>query len=302
MSMQLKNIITLSVAVLFTLCCNAKDNSNIKKIVAGKTTEITYSVGFFNKIISSANTKIVFSQAKKCSIKYVSDLKARQLPKIEVADSTLRISHWSGSGTFYVSAPDLTKLKVSGMSSFTATDLNLKNLYIKTDGQSAINLEKINCTKLGINASGMSSNTILGSVTAKKVRMRYAGQSVGDIAGIKADTIKVEYTGLSSQHVNFDCAYLNMDIHGNVSISGDVKADKMNLDCHGLSNIDMEQSGKNVTIHNHGSATLKLRLNCELVKAKNSGMGNIILSGVADSTKIVSSGNSRVNTFYLNQL
>lgn len=294
-----KSVILLLMSAALTCYANKKAVENDAR--TSDQTEMTVVTDNFDKISTESYSKIVFTQGKKCNVKIVSDHGISRYPQIIVENNTLTIKKDYSKCTIYVEAPDLKSVISSGYSNITVSSLKTKNLEITMSGNTTMKLGDIKCDRFTFISSGFTNVSMSGLIDARIVTLKYSGNSIAKFMKIKADSVFADYSGFCSQKVDIACKYIDFNVHGNVSFSGNVTAEKMNIDSHGFSKIDLNQNGNEVTLKNHGNTIFKVNLNCKFINAQNSGFGNMILTGIADSTKINSSGNSRIDIRNLNK-
>lgn len=290
------------IALLIILATAA--NANAEQPISDKTentSEVNVNLADFNRIDCDGTSKVVFTQAKKCSIKVVRNGDSNRFPSLSVENGILTINNHLSNCIIYVEAPDLKSVHTSGFSSIEINDLKVNGLTINSSsGSSSISIGNIKCKYFAINTDGFSKYRMNGLIDAKKVEFDCHGNSTADSIRIKADSIKANYSGFCKQKVNLDCKFLTIKSNGNISLSGTVTADKININSQGFSNITLNQQGDEVVLSNQGSGNFNINLNCKLISANNSGFGKIKLSGYADSTKIDNSGNSLIDIRNLN--
>ena len=105
---------------------------------------------------------------------------------------------------FYITAPDLSKVKIDGVGNFDAKEkLNLKNIAFELDGVGNCNVKNLHCDELKLDVDGvgnMKMNVDCGLIKAKV-------DGVGNITlSGKADTAFFKKDGVGKiNHKNLKC-------------------------------------------------------------------------------------------------
>ena len=161
--MLTRNITLLLIMLAWTAgTANGKETETTDTTVLNKTATV-YNVGDFHNINCESRAKIIFTQAKKCSVKSVSDTQQDVRATVSVENGTLTIADIKSDCTFYVEAPDLRRLTTSGFSKVKLNNLKVKDLVLVSEsGSTSITTGNIKCNNLTIKTDGFSKYKIDG--------------------------------------------------------------------------------------------------------------------------------------------
>lgn len=263
---KMQRIITLALLAVTLLACHATKPETATP--AGETT--AYSLRDFTAINVSGIVNVLFTEGSSWNVEVDESPNSELKTIVEIKGTTLmvytktknnRSSHYDGTPTVRITAPQLNSIQLSGTTSFSADQLHGKKLSLRLSGASAMGVGQFNYDGAEINCSGACKLT--GAMTADDLQMTCSG--VCKVAlNVKGKTMKAVNNGASECDLTF---------------------------VGGI--IDFSNSGA-------GMVDLKL-VDCQEVTARNSGASKFVISGNADKTTIKASGVAKIDTSRLNQ-
>lgn len=136
-----------------------------------------------------------------------------------------------------ITAPSLEEISLSGASSFSANEINVRGLDLEASGASSFNFKKIVSSDLEINLSGASVANIKG-VDTGEFDLNLSGASTADII-IKAGEADVEISGASLANLSGSVGNVELEASGASTINAkSFKANSGSLQASGASKID----------------------------------------------------------------
>lgn len=178
----------VAMALMATIALSPLHAQSDTKIVRNET------VSDFSSIEMQSVGEINFTQSKKCSFRIEGPEKHVQQVTVTVKDRKLIIGHKEKNNNskkvkFYISAPSLNLVKVSGVGAFNCSqplkvadlkllmngvgsidiaDLQCKKLQVELDGVGNVNIH-VNCDELNANADGVGHVTLSGSTGVARI-------------------------------------------------------------------------------------------------------------------------------------
>ena len=127
-----KNIFIVAIAVLLSVAFCSLSAQNVSK---------DYNVGKFSAINLQSVGNIIFAQSAECTCRLEGPSEFVEKTRVTVKNGTLVIDYKEKNAKnvknliFYITAPDLSKVKIDGVGNFDAKEkLNLKNIAFELDG------------------------------------------------------------------------------------------------------------------------------------------------------------------------
>jgi hypothetical protein len=247
--------------------------------------EKTFGVGNFEGIECEGAAAIKFTTGTSEEVR--AEGKSEEVEKYEVyvKSQTLYIrvkreAHGKNGArktvTFYVSAPKLNHIYLSGASSFTANQLVMSGTRISISGASSFKTTQITAKNQNIEASG-ASNFIVKSLVANNVRASFHGSSDFEIEKSNVANLNMEQTGAGS-------AKLTATATGDAgfSFSG----------CCSF-NLSVSTPGT-VQLGCSGSSDGKINARCERLKISTTGVSGVTATTTASRKEVQSTGLSKV--------
>jgi hypothetical protein len=160
----------------------------------------TRPVEKFTAISLSAGGSLEIEQTGQESLEITADDNLLELFTSEVRDGTLYLStaegkNWNGRGPrFKVTVRELRKLKVSGVGSFKATNLDTDSLTVSISGAASGRIAG-RSDNLSISISGTGS---LNAAELKAKRARVVVSGVGDVTVNASDELNAKVSGTGS--------------------------------------------------------------------------------------------------------
>lgn len=228
-----------------------------------------YKVGAFDKIDCSTIASIHFTQGSNTSV--VAKLRAGSLDLLSVSceDGCLKIEteegKWAGNRfsidpknktyvgdldgehspqqqvDLYITAPTLEKITMSGVSSFTAQQLNVPKLKVNLSGVCTMKLPQFYCDDTEINLSGVCN--INANIKGKLLDVNNSGVGTTDLIfkGVKAD---IDNSGMGTMKVEVDCQQLHASNSGAAKMTLKGTADQTDINNSGVSKINTKELNK----------------------------------------------------------
>ena len=120
---------------------------------------------------------IIFTQSAECICRLEGPSEFVEKTRVTVKNGTLVISYKDKNArnvkdlTFYITAPDLSKVKIDGVGNFDAKEeLKLKNIAFELDGVGNCNVKSLYCDELKLDVDGvgnMKLNVDCSTIKAK---------------------------------------------------------------------------------------------------------------------------------------
>jgi len=194
---MLRTAVALSSLLVLT-ACNWSDTFGGPTIKgSGILKTETRPVEKFTAISLSAGGSLEIEQTGQESLEITADDNLLELFTSEVRDGTLYLStaegkNWSGKGPrFKVTVRELRKLKVSGVGSVKATNLDTESLTVSISGAASGRIAG-RSDNLSISISGTGS---LNAAELKAKRARVVVSGVGDVTVNASDELNAKVSG-----------------------------------------------------------------------------------------------------------
>lgn len=196
-----KNIFIVAIAVLLSVAFCSLSAQNVSK---------DYNVGDFSAINLQSVGNIIFAQSAECTCRLEGPSEFVEKTRVTVKNGTLVIDYKEKNVKnvknliFYITALDLSKVKIDGVGNFDAKEkLNLKNIAFELDGVGNCNVKNLHCDELKLDVDGvgnMKMNVDCGLIKAKV-------DGVGNITlSGKTDTAFFKKDGVGKiNHKNLKC-------------------------------------------------------------------------------------------------
>ena len=196
-----KDIFIVAIAVLLSVAFCSLSAQNVSK---------DYNVGDFSVINLQSVGNIIFTQSAECTCRLEGPSEFVEKTRITVKNETLVISYKDRNARniknliCYITAPDLSKVKIDGVGNFDAKErLNFKNIAFELDGVGNCNVKNLHCDGLKLDVDGvgnMKMNVDCGIIKAKV-------DGVGNITlSGKADTAFFKKDGVGKiNHKKLKC-------------------------------------------------------------------------------------------------
>ena len=163
-----KNIFIVAIAVLLSVAFCSLSAQNVSK---------DYNVGDFSAINLQSVGNIIFSQSAECTCRLGGPSEFVEKTRVTVKNGTLVIDYKEKNVKnvknliFYITAPDLSKVKIDGVGNFDAKEeLKLKNIAFELDGVGNCNVKSLYCDELKLDVDGvgnMKLNVDCSTIKAK---------------------------------------------------------------------------------------------------------------------------------------
>ena len=196
-----KNIFVTAVVVLLSLALCPLFAQKISK---------DCKVSNFSSIELQSVGNVVFTQSANYSCRMEGPAEYIEKTEITVKGCNLIISYKQKNAnniknlTFYISAPDLTKVELAGVGNFTAKEtLKLKNISFELDGVGNCEVNDLRCDAVKISVDGVGNIKL-------KIDCRTINASVDGVGNVtlsgKADTANLKRDGVGKiSHKNLNC-------------------------------------------------------------------------------------------------
>ena len=166
-----KNIFIVAIAVLLSVAFCSLSAQNVSK---------DYNVDEFSAINLQSVGNIIFTQSAGCSCRLEGPSEFVEKTRVTVKNGTLVISYKDRNARniknliCYITAPDLSKVKIDGVGNFDAKEeLKLKNIAFELDGVGNCNVKSLYCDELNVDCStikakvdGVGNITVSGKADA----------------------------------------------------------------------------------------------------------------------------------------
>lgn len=238
----------------------------------------------FNALVVEDCFEVHYTESSSFRI-YIDTLDGEILSrsKTEVIDGTLHLSY-NGNRLervpVYISAPELSKVNVSGVSSFIAeTDMNLPYADLMISGTGSLTLRSLTTTLAHVTKKGTGSFAMDGALVC--------------------DTLIGEVEGAGAMKLNSITSIItNISISGTCGcdIKGVVSAQKFIATMNGAGTIDITgdiQAKENVWLEMIGAGAVKARghIYARLLNIRLKGVGNITAQDIqVDKANVVLKG------------
>ena len=163
-----KNIFIVAIAVQLSVAFCSLSAQNVSK---------DYNVDEFSAINLQSVGNIIFTQSAGCSCRLEGPSEFVEKTRVTVKNGTLVISYKDRNARniknliCYITAPDLSKVKIDGVGNFDAKEeLKLKNIAFELDGVGNCNVKSLYCDELKLDVDGvgnMKLNVDCSTIKAK---------------------------------------------------------------------------------------------------------------------------------------
>ena len=158
-----KNIFIVAIAVLLSVAFCSLSAQNVSK---------DYNVDEFSAINLQSVGNIIFTQSAGCSCRLEGPSEFVEKTRVTVKNGTLVISYKDRNARniknliCYITAPDLSKVKIDGVGNFDAKEeLKLKNIAFELDGVGNMKLN-VDCSTIKAKVDGVGNITVSGKADA----------------------------------------------------------------------------------------------------------------------------------------
>ena len=207
-------------SLLLTLAVSTVKNCNEEYYDGGDTT-CTAKVEMFNQINAQGVATIYFTQGDELNIDIEGDKRSVENLNLQVYNGTLYISDKKNINgiafqrlNLYITAPDLEKVWMNGVGSFTVNEnLNLNHkLNFYSDGVGSVNINSVSCDNAEFYNNGVGSFTI-NHCECGDIKIEQGG--VGNFKiDLNAKDIRLNSTGVGSVTLNTQCRKIDISSSG----------------------------------------------------------------------------------------
>ena len=230
-------------SLLLTLAVSTVKNCNENHYYGddGDTT-CTAKVDNFNRIVADGVASVFFTQGNEFNIEIEGDKISVECLKLEVINRTLHISddtnkldennnkkHWwqyffnfnsnynegrSHRINIYITAPDLEKVQMEGVGSFTVNE-NLKldhNFDFQSGGVGSAHFNSVSCINADIHHEGVGSLSI-NKFECENINIEQGGVGSAKI-NLNAQDVKLNSSGVGSVTLNTQCRKIDISASG----------------------------------------------------------------------------------------
>ncbi|MEM6627178.1 MAG: head GIN domain-containing protein [Pseudomonadota bacterium] len=208
----------VAAAAVLSGCINiieARTDGSSDYVYDGDIVDTVFDVGPFDGIRAGSGLDVVFEQSDDFVV--VAEGGPRQLENVDayVEDGVLRLSQDNRVGAdFYVSAPVLTSIDVSGGADFIAEDLELDEIYLEASGGADLEVSGV-CAVVTARAS---SGADIEAGDLKCARADVKASSGGDVEVYASRSAEAE----ASTGGDVDVRGAPDDVESTESFGGDV--------------------------------------------------------------------------------
>ena len=238
----LVTLLVLGLGSCGTQRANAGINAEPATRHAAAETTRTYDFGSFDRIELSGVSNIYFTQGPKRSVEGKGTATNLDLVKLYVQDGCLYVKNVgkernrvSQGCDFYVTAPKLTSLKVSGVGTFEAKTLAAKRFDLRLSGVGKFEVDELKCNDTHIAISGVGD--VKTSVEGDNLYVKASGVSNSEIK-FKGKVADISNSGVGETTIDLDCDEVKARNSGQSTLKLKGQADKTNIDNSGLATID----------------------------------------------------------------
>lgn len=176
-----------------------------------------------------------------------------------------------------LSSPELTELKMSSASSFSATSISGKNFEVEMSGASAFKVNTLSASYTEFDISG-ASNIDVANLSGTELDLDVSGASKIDISSAELNKLNMDISGASNIELdNVVTKTASIDVSGasHVDISG--RCDVADIGCSGCSNVNARKfKVDRGSVEVSGMSKIKAYIR-NVTSQSSSGMSTLVL-------------------------
>lgn len=244
--MNKQNILLFALAALLALgfgsCSTQRANAKTFTYDTDAQSKRTYDLGSFDRIELSGVSNIYFTQGPKRSVEGKGTATNLDRVKLYVQDGCLYVksvgqerNRVNEGCDFYITAPKLTSLKVSGVGTFEAKTLDTKHFDLRLSGVGKFKVDQLKCNDTHIAISGVGNVNTL--IEGDNLYVKASGVSNSEIK-FKGKVADISNSGVGMTTIDLDCDEVKAKNSGQSTLKLKGQADKTNIDNSGMASID----------------------------------------------------------------